>query len=78
MARRSRNKTAEQQPAVAVEELHQRTGPAVSVFCSWTTAIRLIDVGKDRAEASHRCANSSIRAGNEEKRVRDIASDRSE
>lgn len=60
ITRRGWHKATEQQPAVSTEKLHQRARFAVALFCAWTTAIGLIDVGEDRTKTSNRCANFSI------------------
>lgn len=55
VARRGWDKTAEQQLAVDTEKLHQRAGAAVAALFAGTTAIRLIDVSEDCAEATNCC-----------------------
>ena len=78
IARRGRDETAEYQFTAAVEVLDQGAGPAVSVLLARPAPIRLVNVGKDRAEASDYCWASPIGAGNEEQSFGDVAAHRSE
>src|SRR6185503_12186908 len=75
IARRSRDKTAEQQTAISTEKLQQGTGATITVFGTWTTAVGLVHVSKNRAEAGDGRSSSSVRSRHEEKRVSDVASD---
>ena len=60
IAGRGRNKTAEQQTTVSTEKLHQRTGATIAVFRTWTTAVGLVHVSENRAEACDRRSRTSV------------------
>ena len=60
IARRSRDKTAEQQTTISAEKLHQGTGATVTVFGTRTTAVRLVHVSENRTEAGDRRSRSPV------------------
>ena len=60
ITRRGRHKTAEQQPAVGTEKLHQRARSAIATLVARTTAIRLIDVSEDHAKTGNNHTNLPI------------------
>jgi len=78
IARRGRDETAEYQFAVPIEVLDQRAGAAVSALRARAAAIWLVNVCKDRAEASDCCRGSAIGTRYGEGRFGDVAPHRSE
>src|SRR5690349_11794842 len=78
IARRGRDKTAEQQTAISTEKLYQRTGTTITLFVAWTTTVRLVHVSENRPESGDGRSRSSVRSGHEERRIGDIASHRCE
>ena len=56
IAWRSRDETAEYQPAVAIEVLHPRAGPTrVRASPARPNPIRFVNICENRAEATDRC-----------------------
>src|SRR6185369_881108 len=60
IARRGWDKTAEQQTTISTEKLQQGTGATITVFGAWTTAVRLVHVSKNCAEAGNGGSSSSV------------------
>src|SRR6185369_13663686 len=60
IARRGRDKTAEQQTAISTEKLYQRTGTTITLFSTWTTAVGLVHVDENRTESGDGRSRSSV------------------
>ncbi len=49
----------------------------VAMFLPWSASIWLVNITKDRTEATHCCSCTSLRTRNEEQSLSDVAADRS-
>ena len=55
LARRGRHDTLEEEPSIGAKVLNERTGATIAIDVVGPAPIRLIDVGKNRAEPLGRC-----------------------
>src|SRR5688572_2034253 len=76
--RRGGDGADKEQIAVGVEVFDQRAGLAGCLLLAAPTAVGLVDIGEDRAEATHHCGLRPHGAGDEEQGFGDVAAYRGE